>query len=400
MTIPATTSSALVAFPTFSDLPTELRLQIIEETLDSVSSDARPYPFLPKRCLSPYACIDQEWNRAVELRLFKNIQLCSGSDGRIWTTSFIRKELDNFGVICGKRLGRLSRAILNIRYVIYPDFTSNPHLQILFQLFDVMRDWDPRDREHQGLIEVALDYVYLRDSSIMPRPHLSTDLGKFPKVPIIGSFHEPEPQYGIVRLHPGLIASLCQKLPHARHASLTLPSGLCRYVSRQNFIGECAPKQKTRGSYPLASTMGTFMLTLIDALDSLRAHKPGLTHLDLKAACASFWRLKALQSTLLPIMERLSASPSPWSDRLEILEVHHNITVPDFLRAASKVPWPKLKIIKLSGAIDVRHNNSGKTVDRAAGPMQTPSQAQPVRASSRRSLRRCPACQKPTGPIS
>lgn len=106
------------------------------------------------------------------------------------------------------------------------------------------------------------------------------------------------------------------------------------------------------------------MLTALDALDSLRVHKPGLAQLDLRAPCTNYWSPKALQSTLLPIMERLSASPSPWSDRLESLEIHHNIAVPDFLRAASKVTWPKLKMIKLSGAVDVRHEDSGDSVDR------------------------------------
>lgn len=237
MTTSATTSSALVAFPKFSELPTELRLQIIEETLDAVSSDDQQYPFRRKRCMSPIASINQEWNRVVELRLFKNIRLCSGSDDGIWTTSFIRQELDNFAAICGKRPGRLSKVILNFRSVIDPDLDSDSHLQILFQLFNMMRDWNPRDREQQGLVEVVLDYGYLRDFPV-PRPDHSTDLAKFPQVPVIGSFHEPEPQYDIARLHPGILASLCQKLPHARHASLTLPSGPCGYVSTPNFIGE------------------------------------------------------------------------------------------------------------------------------------------------------------------
>lgn len=62
-------------------------------------------------------------------------------------------------------------------------------------------------------------------------------------------------------------------------------------------------------------------------------------------------------------MECLTASPSPWSDRLEVLKVQHNIAVPDFVRAASQVMWPSLKTINLLGAVDGTRANDDFRVE-------------------------------------
>lgn len=53
-------------------------------------------------------------------------------------------------------------------------------------------------------------------------------------------------------------------------------------------------------------------------------------------------------------MQRLNASPSPWSDRLVSLEIDYNIVVEDFLRDASETTWPNLKKLKLKGVEDFR----------------------------------------------
>lgn len=85
-------------------------------------------------------------------------------------------------------------------------------------------------------------------------------------------------------------------------------------------------------------------------MDSLRVHKPGITHLNLKADTGG-WTSDPFP--LLPIMQRLNASPSPWSNRLVSLEIDYNIVVQDFLRDASETTWPNLKKLKLKGVEDL-----------------------------------------------
>lgn len=96
------------------------------------------------------------------------------------------------------------------------------------------------------------------------------------------------------------------------------------------------------------------MLTFLDSMDSLLVHKPGITHLDLRADYYAKGRDPDPSPKLLPIIQRLSASPSPWSDRLVSLEIRHNIVVQDFLRDASEMMWPNLKKLKLVGFVDFR----------------------------------------------
>lgn len=119
-----------MAFPRYLEFPPELRLKIIEETLDSLSSIGQ------RSRMSAFACIDHEWNRVVELRLFKNIELCPPRWYQAWTSSAIQQELIDFGSICGKRSGRLSRVLL--RFYDYDQAPSDnyPQLQTLFQLFE------------------------------------------------------------------------------------------------------------------------------------------------------------------------------------------------------------------------------------------------------------------------
>lgn len=92
-------------------------------------------------------------------------------------------------------------------------------------------------------------------------------------------------------------------------------------------------------------------------MDSLRVQKPGITHLDLKAN-ARGWTSDP-SPTLLPIIQRLKASPSPWSDRLVSLEIANNIVLQDFLRDASETTWPNLKKLKLTGVEDLRLTDPG-----------------------------------------
>lgn len=98
-------------------------------------------------------------------------------------------------------------------------------------------------------------------------------------------------------------------------------------------------------------------------MDSLRVEKPGVTHLDLRFPFDRLHWRPTQSTTMMPVIQSLNASPSPWSDRLVSLEIHHDIVVHDFLRHASDTMWPNLKRIKLVGAIDIRPSNTWREMD-------------------------------------
>ncbi|KAG6356401.1 hypothetical protein INS49_015789 [Diaporthe citri] len=305
-----------MAFPKYSQLPPELRLQVIEETLDSAPYIGWPRRNEPlKHNISPYACVDQEWNRAVELRLFRCIKIGPGAE-----------ELDELGAICSRRSGRLSRITLRFSDYMPPTPGYHRRLHTLFALFEIMKNWNHGDREQPGLVQLRLDFECL-GQNFSRGPEYPCDLARFPEVPVIGSIHELVPSNDKVPIHPRVLASLYQKLPNIHHASLTLPSKPSDYVSTQD---------------------------VINAMDSLQVHKPKLTHLDLRAGCVYDLNPQIFSPTLLPIMGCLNTSPSTWTDRLVSLKVHHTIVVPEFLREASKAIWPNLKTIELVGVMDVR----------------------------------------------
>lgn len=240
----ASTPAALAAFPKYPELPPELRLRVIEETLYYVTCiDGRHHANNAPR-LSTYACINREWNRVVELRLFKNITIRMPWDGRdeIWKTNAMKKDVVDFGAICGKRSGRLSRIVLDLIHFRMTADSEYRNLSTLFHLFGLMKDWDHQNREQQGLIglELACHFpVGLPSAMEHEDPH---DLGKLPPVAVIGSIQESSPRSSTGSLHPCTMAALCQKLPNIHHTSLTLPPGPSERISKQNFIGECIPK--------------------------------------------------------------------------------------------------------------------------------------------------------------
>lgn len=119
-----------------------------------------------------------------------------------------------------------------------------------------MKNWNCRDRDQQGLIEVRLDFRFMTQD-LSWGPEYPYDLGKFPQVRVIGSIYEPHPgSYGI-RLHPCILAALCQKLPNVHRASLTLPSRPSEYVSTEDFTRECEP-HNTKGFPPFIGNIWRF----------------------------------------------------------------------------------------------------------------------------------------------
>lgn len=218
-------SSPTMDFPKYPELPTELRVKIIQETLDSAPCIRRNWVGETlKRKISPYACVDREWNQAVELQLFKRLEI-------------FPDDLAEFAAICGNRPGRLSQITPLFRSSPPASPGTHPYMQLLFKLFEIMRGWNMEDREHQGLIELRLEFSFVEHYP--PKgPEHPYSLDEFPEVPVIGSVHDPKPMFGELHVHPCIWAALYQKLPNLHHASLMLPCGPSNYVSTQDIISK------------------------------------------------------------------------------------------------------------------------------------------------------------------
>lgn len=253
MSTSTSTASALTGFPKYPELPPELRLKIIKEALDSNLPLKSYYRAKDGPKISQYACIDREWNRVVELRLFKEIELRRRTGDPTWATETVPQELVDFGAICGKRSSRLSRVLLTIDSDLITCVNQTYQhtvLRTILRLFDLMKDWSHQNREQSGLIELILTFDDEREEPLQRLAHPSY-LGKVPQVPVIGSIHEPEPEDYI--LHPCTFASLCQKLPSAHHTSLTLPAVPSEYISIQDITSECTSHKSKKYFFPCIS---------------------------------------------------------------------------------------------------------------------------------------------------
>lgn len=201
-----------MGFPKYPELPKEIRLMIIEEAIQSISQESVGvrYHDIATAFISPLSSIDYEWNRAIEMRLFKAIRITP-------------RDLSDFAEICSKRHGRLNTIKLSISHEDRLT-DSQPEYMVgssIARLLHIMKDWSPLDRERQGLIEVQLDV-----SMVCTQPSLGFDispgLGALPEVPVIGSLYEVADWAAEPGLHPSSSLCLYQGLPNVRHVSLNL----------------------------------------------------------------------------------------------------------------------------------------------------------------------------------
>ncbi|KAK2603230.1 hypothetical protein N8I77_009701 [Diaporthe amygdali] len=300
--------------------------------------------------ISPYACIDREWNRSVELRLFGDLSI-----GVL--------EFPDFDEICSKRSGRLSK----IGLVILNEPPDGPSSAIhdgieddLFQLFDIMKDWTHVDREQQGLIELELRLSFIELKSAQ----YPCSFDKLPEVHVIGSIYEVC-KYDVVRLHPSSSLSLYRKLPNIHRASLTLPLEPSRHFS----MGDIGSKYQSNllcNATVHPTTPPTILLTPSGAISSLSIQNPLVTHLDLISS-SDFGMRWPSPTPRLPITKYLTASSLPWNHRLVSLKLQYVVNVPKFLREASNIEWPTMKTIDLVSimtAID-SNNNEGQIMAHA-----------------------------------
>lgn len=202
-----------MAFPKYPELPTEIRLMIIEEAIQvvhqkSVQNDLSEDVTIP--CLYPLSSINNEWNRVIEMRLFNIIRITPSA-------------LCDFAEICSKRHGRLNTIKLSVSgednlINVQPEYMAG---NAVARLLHTMKNWDPLDRERQGLIEVQLDVsvVWMHESLGFD---ISTGFGALPEVPIIGALYEVVDEEAEPVLHPSSSLSLYQGLPNVRRVNLNL----------------------------------------------------------------------------------------------------------------------------------------------------------------------------------
>jgi hypothetical protein len=197
-----------MAFTKYSELPTEIRLMIIEEAIQVIrqeSSWAVAKPFLFR-----LSSVNHEWNSVIEMRLFNFIRITPS-------------DLADFNEMCSKRHGRLSTIKLSLSNGDVPTDVQPEYFigNTISQLLNIMRNWDSQDRERQGLIEVQLDV-----SSAWVHTSVGFDIsggfGALPKVPIIGALYEVAENGDESKLHPWSSLRLYRGLPNVRHVSLNL----------------------------------------------------------------------------------------------------------------------------------------------------------------------------------
>lgn len=223
-------SSSAMGFPKYPDLPLELRLQIIEDVIESYN------PCAYRRGLTKFATINSDWNHIVEGIIFSTLKIN-------------HNELNNFANICGKRQRLLKKITLTINVLKLPGGTlaslEEFTVDCFSQLFHVMKDWSRTDRTPHSLIKLSIDIAPWMEtySHLDPGTSLSCDFTSLPQVPVIGGLRAVRHNSSRFHLDDSALDFLHEKLPGLYNAKLTLP---CRALS-QDTINDAS------GMYPCIS---------------------------------------------------------------------------------------------------------------------------------------------------
>lgn len=200
-------------FARYSDLPVELRRQIVQEAakplIDAcyIGSGVKIKHELcsSRTSLAQYACLDSVWKEVIELPTFQ--RLCLTLD-----------DIRPFGVICGKRRGILHYIDLDLREGTWPPQFQAIDLETMISLgfhalFGIMKNWDPAERKRKSLIKIGLHLSDANDGAVVRH-----DFSRLPKVRVIGELEQPR----LDLLQPSTIISLYERLPNANRLVLNL----------------------------------------------------------------------------------------------------------------------------------------------------------------------------------
>lgn len=214
--------SSPTTFPRYVKLPTELKLNIVQEAAEYLEqksykrtpSAASPYD----QHLGQYACIDRVWQDVIERANFRHVtinpseimefrDICGKRYGILQKIRFVMCA-DEIALVCGNNLLHLTAADANA--------TLNKTLyRALKALFDVMKDWSTTERRVPNLISLKLkvsDFYYPFRSPI------HYDFSGLPTVTVIRNvFSRCFPPF-----HPSSAISIYKKLPNLEVVCLQL----------------------------------------------------------------------------------------------------------------------------------------------------------------------------------
>lgn len=338
-------SSSTMGFPKYPELPMELRLQIIEDAIESYN------PCAYRRGLTKFATVDSDWNRIVEGILFSTLKIS-------------HNDLNHFENICGKRQRLLKKITFTINILKFPGGTlaslEEFTVDCFSQLFQVMKDWSRTDRTPHSLIKLDIDIAPWMEkySDLDPGTGLSCDFTSLPKVPVIGGLRAIRYTSSRVHLHDSALDSLHEKLPALYNAKLTLP---CQALS-QGTINDAS------STYPYISRPQARILKIytnnifLDRIFNFHKVKPSLTKLNISHISSDVGHLVGQQNRIT-ITKALAPLASLWSDSLVCLKLHYVMDVTQFLKTASESVWPHLYRLDLTGFLGEYDGGLHRAVD-------------------------------------
>lgn len=221
-------------FPKYSELPMELRLQIIELAVEAYD------PYDDPRSLAQFAGINSEWNRIIERILFKAIRIDN-------------KDLVEFGSICAKRQSLLKKIHLTI-YLSDSSVSASPipkefFVDCLSQLFHMMKGWRREDMRPHHLIKLCISLI----SNAGSQSSFSCNFENLPEVQAIGSVQRNQMWHHDSALDTSTMQSLYGKFPNLYHANLDL--------THQGSLEEMIHDTSSKYKYPFHNMVIGNMLT-------------------------------------------------------------------------------------------------------------------------------------------
>lgn len=335
--------SSKTRFSKYSELPQELRLQIIEEAIEAYKALGT------RRGLAKFATIDSEWNQSVERILFSTIDISN-------------QDLVDFENICGKQQEILKQISFVVSNPHHPESASATMEKLvtgsLSQLFRVMKNWSRADKGPHGLIKLHLHvepWLMLVSAENLA-PSLCCDFTDLPEVPVIGRMHANQHVWSKYHLDVSTLDFLHEKLPGLYNARLEIP---CQALPQET-INDASSEYHYASTKHFSSQIVNNIFE--DRIISFHAAKPSLTKLSVSHRNVLSGHLVGHRNRIT-ITEALAPRVSLWSNSLVCLKLDSVMDIAQFLSTASESVWPHLHRLDLTGCLDKYDDDSDRAVD-------------------------------------